>query len=291
MQWTAAELLNQTETRLQSAGVDSPRLDAELLLASALQTDRLRVLIEPRRVVSPDVAHKIQELTERRADREPMSQILGRREFWSLDFKVNRTVLTPRPETEILVEHFLSLAKERKTEPLNILDLGTGSGILAIVAALELKTWRATAVDRSLEALETARENACAHGVQDRIEFVRSDWFERVTPAPQFDFILCNPPYIPEDYMERLAPDVKVFEPDSALNGGADGLDCFRRIVPEAGARLKPGGYLLLEMWRDQAAALGEIFLRAGGWSVPETIKDYAGLDRVAVARRLLERG
>ncbi len=280
--------MSLTEKRLQDAGVDSPRLDAELLLASALQIDRLQVLIESRRVLSPDVVGEIESLVQRRESREPMSQILGRREFWSLDFKVDRNVLTPRPETEILVERFLSLAKAREAAgPLDVLDLGTGSGILAVVAALEISSCRATAVDCSLEALETARENARAHGVQDRIEFVHSDWFERVAPTARFDFILCNPPYIPENYMDRLPPDVKNFEPESALNGGAGGLDCFRRIVPEAGLRLNPGGYLLLEMWRDQAAALGEIFLRAGGWSVPETIKDYAGLDRITVARRL----
>jgi release factor glutamine methyltransferase len=260
--------LAEATSRLSAAGCDTPRLDAELLLASALSCDRARlVLIDG---VGADAAGRFEALLARRAAREPVAYILGRKEFRRIALSVDRRVLIPRPETEHLVEVGLSLEPGAR-----VLDVGSGSGAVALALVDERPDLSVTGVDSSEEALDVARANAARLGLQ--VSFVRGDLLAGV--EGEFDAVLANLPYVSEG--SPLPPEVALYEPPAALFAGPDGLDAIRRLMPMLSAVPLVG----LEVGFDQAAAVGEL-LRAVGFQFVEVVRDLAGHDRVLVGRR-----
>ena len=278
--------LDWSTDRLGRSGIRLPRLEAEVLLAGTLSLSREEIYRAPERVLSEAERSILQTCVERRLHREPMAYILGHREFWSLDFKVTPSVLVPRPETETLIESLLAMyAVTSVNGPVRILDIGTGSGIVAVVAAREIPESQVTATDFSSEALAVARENASAHGVFDQISFVQADLFIGA-PEPPYDFIVSNPPYIETGCMHDLMPDIRDFEPRTALDGGIDGLDFYRRIVPDALNHLKTGGGLILEIGETQAEAVSNLLHSEEGYESIKVTRDIGGYDRVVSARK-----
>jgi release factor glutamine methyltransferase len=288
---TLRSALKEAAETLSSNYVEQARLEAELLLAHVLELRREDIIVHPDRELTDPQEERFQQLVERRCRKEPLAYIVGHREFWSLEFKVNPKVLIPRPETEGVVECLLNLdgdgARERA---IRILDVGTGSGILAIVAALEFPEARITAVDKSGDALEIALENALRHQVAERIEFLEMDlmcdW--NFPENDLYDAILSNPPYIPSRELERLMPDVRDYEPRAALDGGPDGLACYRSIVANAFPYLKPGGYLIFEVGDNQAGSVQQNLLAHGGFERIHIIQDLSGRNRIVTAGRAL---
>ena len=281
---TLHERIGAARERLIAAGIPplDAAFDAELLARHALGWDRAALLIhgrEPEPAGFPAAYHP---LIDRRANREPVAQIVGLREFWGLDFEVTPDVLVPRPETELIVEEALAFAREHECR--TVIDIGTGSGCLAIAIATELPSVRVTAVDASEAALRVARRNAERHGVANRVAFVQSDLFEQVSGAA--DLIVSNPPYMPSGNEDSLQPEVVRFEPQSALfGGGSDGLDVIRRILASAGARLSAGGCLIMEFGFGQDADVQEA-ARAAGWTILRVRPDLQGIPRTIVVVR-----
>lgn len=285
--WTVGRLLQWTADYLSRHGSESPRLDTEVLLAESLGCQRIQLYTSYDTVPSEEARTRFRDLVRRRAEGMPVAYLVGRREFYSLTFRVTPDVLIPRPETEFLVIGLLDLAKQRAAdEPVTICDVGTGSGIIAVSVAKYLPTARVTAVDLSPAALEVARENAAAHGVAERIVFLQSDLLAALPAEPQFDFIASNPPYVRTSEYESLAPDVKKYEPQGALVAGPKGTEVIEQLIPQAAERLHPGGHLLVEispMIHDDVQAL----LMADDRFEPlPTIKDLARLPRIVQAKR-----
>lgn len=285
--WTVGRLLQWTTDYLKSRGAETPRLDAEVLLAQAMGCRRIELYTTFDEVPRDELRTAFRELVRHRAEGTPVAYLVGRREFYSLNFRVGPGVLIPRPETELLVVALLDLAKGRSSgEPLSVVDVGTGSGILAVCAAKHLPKAQVTAIDISPKALETAAANAADHGVADRIEFIQSDLFAAVPEERQFDFIVSNPPYVSTSEMAKLAREVKDFEPHEALEAGPRGTEVIERLIPQAAQRLRPGGHLLIEispMIHDATVAL----LAADPRFKPgPTIKDLARLPRVVQAKK-----
>ena len=281
---TVLSALRDATPRLAAAKIDSARLDAELLLGHALGVERSRLLLKRDATVDGAALARFHALIARRAGGEPVSYIIGRREFWSLEFIVTPAVLTPRPETELLVETVVKVLMA-KSAP-RILDLGTGSGAIAVALAKEIRGAEIVATDISADALEVARANARRHGVEERISFLAGDLFAPVADMTgAFDLIVSNPPYIRCDDFVSLPRDVRDFEPRIALDGGADGLDFYRRIAREAPRHLTAGGFVAIEI----GANLGEEVARllaAADFDGARMEKDLAGLERVVRARR-----
>ncbi|MDP6656939.1 MAG: peptide chain release factor N(5)-glutamine methyltransferase [Nitrospinaceae bacterium] len=276
--------------RLTQAGVDSPRMEAEVLLAGALGFGREEIYRRPERILNEDEKSVSRDFVGRRVRREPVAHILGHREFWSLDFKITPDVLIPRPETETLIETLLKLQAKLNAEASTgqvrrLLDIGTGSGIIAVVAAREITDCRVTATDLSPDALVVARENADTHDVSDQINFIQGDLFAEV-PETLYDFIVSNPPYIETKRLPDLMPDVRNFEPTAALDGGVDGLDFYRRIISKASDYLKEGGWLVFEIDETQAEAVSRLFCAEDKYETVNVTKDYSGYDRVVFARK-----
>ena len=288
---TLKSALKEATNTLSSNRIEQARLEAELLLAHVLELRKEDLIIHPDRELTDPQEEKFQQLVERRCRKEPLAYIVGHREFWSLEFKVNPKVLIPRPETEGVIERLLNLAgDEADKKTIRILDVGTGSGILAIVAALEFPKAHVTAVDNSSDALEVAQENALRHQVADRIEFSKMDLM-RDWDLPEndlYDCILSNPPYIPSKKLEHLMPDVRDYEPRAALDGGPDGLACYRCIVAHAVPYLKPGGHLIFEVGDDQAGPVKQTLQAHGVLDAIEIAQDLSERDRVVSARRTL---
>ena len=268
--------------RLKAAGVppDEADLDAQLLAARVLHWDRTRLLTSWREDAPPGFAEAFLALVARREQREPISQILGTREFWGLELEVTRDVFTPRPETDGVIEAALEHARAAR----EIVDVGTGSGALAIALAREFPDARVVAVDVSEAALAVAARNATRHGVADRIELKPAHLLDSV--AGPVDLIVSNPPYVPEGDWPRLPPEVRDYEPPEALFAGPDGLDAIRDLVAAAPARLAEDGLLIFECGIDQDAAIREMIAPTAGLELIEIRRDLAGIPRVAVARR-----
>lgn len=288
---TLRNVLKEAIDMLSLNGIEQARLEAELLLAHVLGVRKEDLIIRPDQELADSQEEKFQHLVERRCRKEPLAYIVGYREFWSLEFKVNPKVLIPRPETEGVVEHLLDLAgDDTGGQTTHILDIGTGSGILAIVAALEFPKAQVTAVDNSGDALAVAQENALQHQVADRIEFLKMDlmldW--NLPLKDLYDCILSNPPYIASDELEQLMPDVRDYEPRAALDGGPDGLACYRKIIAHAFLCLKPEGHLIFEVGADQAGSVRKILEVHDGWDKIEIVQDLSKRDRVVSARRML---
>lgn len=302
---TVLETIQKSAEFLAKKGVDSPRLQAELLLAHALKLPRMKLYLNFERQLSPEETDAMRELVKRRGQREPLQHIIGSTSFCGIELVVNRHVLIPRPETELLAEEgwkFLqgragsplsaanvkdgSMTERRgeDTAPYQALDFGTGSGCLAIALAVKCPTVEIFSVDVSKEALEIAKQNVARHNVVDRIKFFQGDGFAALPEQIRFDLIISNPPYIPTAEIEKLQAEVRDFDPRGALDGGADGLDFYRRIAVEAKPFLKTDGRLMLEFGDGQAEAIQKIFENEK-WVVEAVREDYTRRPRILIAR------
>lgn len=272
---TLAEWLPMATARLQSVGIEEARLDSQLLAAHVLLTSRTFVITHPEHEINELAAEA---LLQRREAREPLPYIVGYREFFGRRFSVSPGVLIPRPETEHLVEAVLQLPIPANAA---VVDVGTGSGVLAVTLAAERPRWRVSATDYSRPALQIAMENAAKHTAT--LQFVLMDGLEAWASAPQFDLIVSNPPYIRRDV--ELMPEVKKFEPPLALYGGESGLEMYERWIPASFCRLRPGGWLVVEIGYDQGQAVQDLFTVANFTNV-NLLTDLAGNDRVVIGRR-----
>ncbi len=349
---TVLEVIQHSARFLEGKGVESPRLQGELILAHVLKLPRLQLYLKFDQVLAEAEVAAARELVQRRGRREPLQHIVGTANFCGLELWVTPDVLIPRPETELLAERAVAFLKERLSggaacvsvaakvtrlksdrtpntdvrtisesripnellaeaagevlatavssfvprdfdqslltpaaTSLSVLDLGTGSGCLPIYLAHELPAVQVTTVDISPAALTVARENARRHGVSERVEFLEGDCFAALPPDRRFDLIVSNPPYIPSADIETLEPEVRDHDPRLALDGGADGLDFYRRIAAEAPPWIKPGGKLMFELGHDQAAGVREICERQM-WVVEAVEPDYSRIPRILIARR-----
>jgi len=278
--WTIRRVLAWAADDLRARDSDTPRLDAELMLAHVLGSTRIQLILDSERPLLPDELAGYRELHKRRRAGEPVAYLRGEREFWGLPFRVDKRVLVPRPDTEILVEVAL-----RRTEASSLgghaLDLCTGSGCVAIAFAHERPTWKVLGTDISEGALEVARDNAQRLGVVPHTWFRASDLYADLgLEAPRFELITANPPYIPKVDAHELAGNIRDFEPHVALFGGDDGYEITRRIIDEAPAYLRPGGVLAMELGAGQAPEVERMFTERGFGEV-ERSKDLAGLERV----------
>jgi release factor glutamine methyltransferase len=278
------DILNETARSFAAAGIPSPRLDAEVLLAFCLDCEKMDFIKNPAMPVNAKTLASFQKLVARRIAWEPVAYITGRKEFWSFVLEVDNSVLIPRPDTEILVEEALNICKERDWTEIKILDIGAGSGAIALALAREIPQAQLTATDISAAALATARKNARNLNLDHRIEFLQGDLLEPVDGI--FDIIVSNPPYIAEEEYDQLPVGVKDYEPQEALLAGKGGLDFHQKIIAEAPGHLKNNGWLLLEIGATQGAPIRSIFAASGQYSDIGVRNDYAGLPRVIKARR-----
>jgi release factor glutamine methyltransferase len=284
---TVLDVIQRSANFLAKRGLDSPRLQAELLLAHVLQIPRMQLYLQFERLLAPPELNAVRELVRRRGQREPLQHLLGSTSFCGLELAVDARALVPRPETEQLAElAWESLnARGQGPESAMALDFGTGSGCLAIALAVKVPTARLQAIDISADALAVARQNAGRHQVQDRIQFSLGDGFAAVPTEARFDLIVTNPPYIASAEIAALEPEVRDHDPRVALDGGAHGLDFYHRLAREAAAFLRPGGRLMAEFGDGQADAIREILV-SQNWIVEWVKADYSGRPRFIVARR-----
>jgi release factor glutamine methyltransferase len=288
--WTIVALLRWATDYFSDKGVSEPRASAEVLLAHALGLSRLDLYLRHDQPLAPEELARFKALVLRRRQSEPVAYITGHREFWSLDFLVNPAVLIPRPETEILIQAVLDVLKTEDRRPKTEdrgLDVGTGSGAVVIALARELPGMQWVAVDVSQAALALARENAWRHGMARQIHFLQADLFGGLKPAPRFQVVVANLPYVPRREWEQLPPEIRAFEPRQALLGGEDGLDFIRLLARQAHRYLCPGGWLALEVGAGQAPAVMELLADAGAYHPPAALPDYQGILRVVRAQRL----
>ncbi|MCX8044150.1 MAG: peptide chain release factor N(5)-glutamine methyltransferase [Desulfobacterota bacterium] len=286
-QLSIADLLHYATQQFAACGIESARLDAELLLAHVLGTDRLHLYREPQQTLTQEQYAHFYELVNRREQREPIAYIIGEKEFWSLPIAVDRHVLIPRPETELLVETALSRVKPLDDQGcrVRILELGTGSGAVAIALAKETTHAVIIAADRSIAALRVAQKNILRHGYSRRVHLMCGDWLCPCAEKPLFYMIVVNPPYIPTCEIDTLAPEIKNYEPRVALDGGADGLDFYRSWIPVLPRLLLPGGWVIVEMGQGQASRIIEMYRQSHHYAKLSTIKDYASCERILIAQ------
>jgi release factor glutamine methyltransferase len=277
--WTIQDVLEWTTRYFATRGIEEARLEAEILLAAVLEKDRVYLYTHYDSPLTRAERIGYKEYINRRAAREPVAYITGEKEFMSLNFAVSRDVLIPRPETELLVETALSLAKEKGFK--RICDVGTGSGAIAVSMGHYLPELDIYATDISAGALEIARLNAERHGV--KVSFRQGDLLDSLKGEPPFDIITANLPYVPFEVYKQLEPEVKNYEPKLALVASGDGLDLYRRLIPQCVAMLVPNGYFLGEIDPGQVAQVPTLM---GAFSQVEVIKDLAGKDRLVVARK-----
>jgi release factor glutamine methyltransferase len=269
---TILELIQKTTAFFEKKGVDEPRLQTELLLAHVLGIKRIQLYLQFERELSEKELEPLREMVRRRAEREPLQYILGQTEFFGLEFKTDCRALIPRRETEHLVETVLGIYAD-KNASLDAIDLGTGTGILAIALAIHLPESRWTAVDASEETLGLAAENAAHYALDGRIRWAKGSWWDGVGTSDKFDLIVSNPPYIKTADIQNLAPELREHEPLAALGGGEDGLAAYRAILAGARDHAKPGARL----------AVGGM-LPEHGWKLETCVKDLQGFDRVVAA-------
>jgi release factor glutamine methyltransferase len=281
---TVLEGIQKSAEFLAGKEVESPRLHAELLLAHLLKLPRMKLYLNFERALAPEEVDGLRELVRRRGRREPLQHIVGSASFCGLEIAVSRDVLVPRPETELLAERAWIFLSTVNAQPSSALDFGTGTGCIAIALAVKAPQSRVVALDISAPALALARQNAASHDVADRIEFRLGDGFAALPGGTQFDLIVSNPPYIPSAEIESLQPEVRLYDPRLALDGGADGLDFHRGLASQARRFLKAGGRMMLEFGDGQAEALRQIFQKQN-WIVETVVEDYTERPRILVAR------
>lgn len=280
---TVGSALAEVARRLAAAGIDETRREARLIVAAALGWQPMQVLGRPEAALDGTLRQRVLALADRRARREPLSRLLGYREFWSLRFALSPETFDPRPDSETLIEAALAALPDR-AEPCRVLDLGTGTGCLLLALLSELPNAVGVGVDRSAAAVATARQNAQALGLSSRAQLLAGDWGAALGGA--WDVILANPPYIPSGGIGSLMPEVARHEPRPALDGGPDGLDAYRALAPEISRLLAPAGLAFLELGLGQKAAV--MALLAGvGLAMRATRPDLSGVDRCLVAGRV----
>lgn len=285
-----ADTLKLATERLRAAGVPNDVLDAQTLLAEALGRDRTYLIVNFKQELSEEILETYEALIARRATGEPLQYIVGHQEFFGLEFEVTPDVLIPRPETELIVEETIRLVHEIAAsrsgwQPL-IVDVGTGSGCMAVTLAREIGDARVMATDISMAALRVAQRNAARYGLLERIKFVACDLLTALAEAPHADFIISNPPYVVEREMATLQREVRDWEPHVALTDFADGLNFYRRLLSDAPARLKPGGFLICEMGYSQAEAITAM-RDERVWQPPRLLADLQGIPRTLVLQRV----
>ena len=285
--WTVGRLLNWTRDFLKKKGSESPRLDAEVLLAWVLACERVRLYTQYEDEVDEEARARFRDLVKRRSEGTPVAYLVGRKEFYSLTFAVSPAVLIPRPDSEFVVVE--ALARLKGVDSPRCVDVGTGSGCLALASAHQNKAARFIAIDLSAEAIHVARSNAEKLGLADRIEFREGDLLGPLAGEAPFDLILSNPPYIASAVIPTLEPGVRDFEPHLALDGGEDGLRVVDRLVSQAIPLLKPGGHLILEIGSDQEGPVRSLIADHLELELAPTIRDAANHPRVLRARRLAD--
>jgi release factor glutamine methyltransferase len=302
---TILEAIKKSTEFLAKKGIESPRPQTELLLAHLLKMPRMKLYLNFERVLSPTETDALREFIKRRGQREPLQHILGSTSFCGYEIAVNRRALVPRPETELLAEQGWNFLVTRHSPLVTALDFGTGTGCIAIALAAKCSTVKIVATDISADSLALAKENATRNSVTERIEFLQGDgfaalnarWGERPREPKesyqdgspgislhQFDLIISNPPYIPSAEIETLQPEVRNFDPRGALDGGADGLDFYRKLAAEAKSLLKPDGKIMLEFGDGQADAIKRIFENEK-WIVEAVKEDYSQRARILIAK------
>ncbi|MCI0664645.1 MAG: peptide chain release factor N(5)-glutamine methyltransferase [Acidobacteria bacterium] len=279
---TISETLKRASESLRAASVPNDVLDAQTLLAEALGHDRTYLIINYNQQLPDDVAAKYHSLIERRATGEPLQYITGHQEFFGLEFEVNPDVLIPRPETEIIIEETIRIAQEAELNRPLIVDVGTGSGCIAVTLAREINHLSAVATDISTAALRVARRNAGRHGLITRINFIAANLLDAFPEKPFADFIISNPPYVSGDELPMLQREVREWEPRVALTDYSDGLNFYRRLLNDAPSRLKPGGYLLCEIGYTQSGAVTAM-IDSAIWTEPRLLDDLQGIPRTIV--------
>ena len=287
--WTVQRLLAWTRGYFERAGLDQPRLCAELLLAHALGCRKIDLYTRFDAVPTEQQRARFRELIRAAAKGTPIAYLIGRKEFYSLEFEVTPAVLIPRPETELLVERVISFCRRQDRPSWNILDVGTGSGCIAVAISKNFSDARVIATDISAGALEVAARNVEKHQLHERIELLQGDLFEplvRQLDVTEFDLIVCNPPYVSSAEYETLARNVRDYEPESALLAGADGLDIYRRLIEKVDQFLKPSAALMLEIGYAQGPAVRELLERTGAFPEIKIEKDSHDNDRVVTARK-----
>ena len=278
--WTVREILKWTRGYFKDAGIIQPRLEAEILLAHVLGVDRLQLYLSPDTPLTSDERSRFREVIKKRRSGVPLQYLTGEVSFYGLRFRVRDDVFIPRPETEELLEKALDLVP--RDQDLRFLDLGTGSGVIAVSLAKYLPRVQVTAVDLSVDALKLAKENAELNDVSDRVDLIRSDWFEHV--SGKFDLIVSNPPYIPEEEMNSLPAEVREHEPHRALDGGKGGMEEISRLVREMKGHMHRGAAALLEIGDGQGTIVEEEMKDAGLTDV-RVERDFAEKERYVIAR------
>lgn len=301
---TVLEAIQKSAEFLAKKGVESSRLQTELLLAHLLKMPRMKLYLNFERVLAQAETDALREFIKRRGRREPLQHIIGTTSFCGLDIAINRHALVPRPETELLAEEGRTFLSTLNPQPSTALDFGTGSGCIAIALAVKCPNAKLTAADISIEALALAKENAVRNGAADRIEFLQGDGFEALTEgrggrtrepkervqdgspgsSRRFDLIISNPPYIPSAEIATLQPEVRDFDPRAALDGGKDGLSFYRLLASQAKSFLKSNGKIMLEIGDGQADAVSTMFATQN-WIVEAVKEDYSQRARILIAK------
>ncbi|CAK8717880.1 Release factor glutamine methyltransferase [Candidatus Electronema halotolerans] len=283
---TIHDVLKEAAATLAEAGVEDSPLEAELLVRHCLNLSRTSLFLRQQERVLPDRLQHIEECLRRRCQREPLQHITGTCEFWSMDFYVSPAVLIPRPETEFLLEHVLSTLSQEQFHPCHVLDLCTGSGVIATVLAKELPSAAVTASDCSLDALAVARRNLLRHNMAEQVRLLCADLLTAFSAAPFFDLIVSNPPYIKAGDLPGLQAEVRDWEPHLALSGGSSGMEAIETICAKAAACLRPGGWLFMEIGADLGAETEQALQRAGCYEQVRIAPDWAGRPRVAQGKK-----
>lgn len=286
--WTIQKLLNWTIQYFTDKKVDSPRLSAELLMCSVLSMSRIELYTQFDKIVSNDNLDQLHNLIKRAAQNEPVAYLIGKTEFYSIEFDIKKACLIPRPETELLVERAIDFLRGREGRQF-VCDLCTGCGCIAVAIAKNFPSAQIIATDISSAALETAEKNIKKYGFKDRIKLLCGDLFDPLIPQiedEKFDLIVCNPPYVNAADYEALAKNVKDFEPREALYGGIDGLDVYRRIIRSVDEFLKPDSALMLEIGYSQGPAVRELLEKTQVFSEIQIEKDFSNNDRIVIANK-----
>ena len=280
------EVYQEAVKRLTAADIPDAHLDVSLLLCHLLELSRAQLFLAGNQQVPAEIGAEFEQCLARRLKREPLAYILGEQEFWSLPFYVSSDVLIPRPETEELIEIALVTVKEQDGLIGPILELGTGSGVIAIVLALEVPNTKVYTLDRSLDALQVAAVNIRRHGVGDRVKLINSNWLTGIRFEAKFGLVVANPPYVAKELMHSLQLEVKLFEPHTALDGGGQGVASIATMTQQLSKVLKSGGWFFMEIGSDQEEYVLNLFDSYKDYDSLEVHRDYAGHPRIFQARR-----